>query len=260
MKTSQDHDHLSYSQINCYLTCPLKYRFHYIDGLEEEFTSSALLFGAGIHSGIQAYLQSILEADPLRPDQLLDVYREEWRTSGNRSIRYSARESEESLLNKAHELFTLFMDQYNPAAEVIAVEEAFTVDLNELAAESPTPFPPLTGYIDAIIKNGSTTLIDYKTSSRKPGKDVNAMQLVAYSLGSVTLGYDPNELAYRYEYLVKTAKPEFVNYPVRIDDDDRRRFLKIITRVWKAIKSSIFYPNPGYLCGPCGYQGYCKAW
>ena len=79
MKTAQDHDHLSYSQINCYTTCPLKYRFHYIDRLEEEFTSSALLFGSGIHSGIQAYLQSILEADPLRPDQLLDVFREEWR-------------------------------------------------------------------------------------------------------------------------------------------------------------------------------------
>ncbi len=260
MKTAHDHDHLSYSQINCYLTCPLKYRFHYIYGLEEEFTSSALIFGAGIHSGIQAYLQSMLEADPLRSDQLLDVYREEWRSSGSRKIRYSARESEESLTNKAHELFTLFVDQYNPAAEVIAVEEAFTVDLNKLAAESPTPLPPLTGYIDAIIKNGSTTLIDYKTSSRKPGKDVNAMQLVAYSLGAVTLGYDPNELAYRYEYLVKTAKPEFVDYPVRIDEDDRRRFLKIITRVWKAIQSSIFYPNPSYLCASCGYQGHCKEW
>lgn len=260
MKTAQDHDHLSYSQINCYTTCPLKYRYHYIDRLEEEFTSSALLFGAGIHSGIQAYLQSVLEADPLRPDQLLDVFREEWRTSGDRKIRFSARDSEESLTNKASDLFSLFVDQHDPAAEVIAVEEAFTVDLNELTSDSPSPLPPFTGYIDAIIKNGSTTLIDYKTASRKPSGDVNSMQLVAYSLGARKLGYDPNELGYRFDYLVKTAKPELIRYPVTVGDNERRRFLKTTTRVWKAIQSAIFFPNPSYLCSSCGYQSYCNEW
>jgi putative RecB family exonuclease len=260
MKTAQDHDHLSYSQINCYTTCSLKYRFHYIDRLEEEFTSSALLFGSGIHAGIQAYLQSILEADPLRPDQLLDVFREEWRTSSNGKIRYSARESEESLVNKAHELFTMFVEKHDPAAEVIAVEEAFTSDLNQLTNDSPSRLPLFTGYVDAIIRNGSTTLIDYKTSSRKPSGDLNAMQLVAYSLGATTLGYEPNELAYRYEYLVKTAKPELISYPVAVGDNERRRFLKTTTRVWKAIQSAIFYPNPSYLCSSCGYQSSCKEW
>jgi putative RecB family exonuclease len=189
--------HLSYSQINCYMTCPLKYRFHYIDRLEEEFTSSALLFGSGIHAGIQAYLQSILEADPLRTDQILDVFREEWRGSQGPKIRYSARESEEGLLNKASELFTLFVDQHDQAAEVIAVEEEFTIDVNQYAGGAPLPLPPLVGSIDAIVKQGTTTLIDYKTASRKPSGDLNPMQLVAYSLGATTLGYDPNELDYR---------------------------------------------------------------
>jgi len=86
------------------------------------------------------------------------------------------------------------------------------------------------------------------------------MQLVAYSLAANTLGYEANELAYRYEYLVKTSKPELVNHPVLIDDDDRRRFVKIVTRFWKAIQSSIFYPNPSYLCGSCGYQSPCHEW
>jgi putative RecB family exonuclease len=258
MKTAPDH--LSYSQINCFMNCPLKYRLHYIDHIEEEFTSSALLFGAGIHSGIQAYLQSVLEADPLRPDQLLDVYREDWRGSQVQKVRYSARESEELLGNKARELFTLFVDQYDLEAEVIAVEEAFTIDLNELTTESSGNLPPLTGYVDAVIRNGSTALIDYKTSSRKPNGDVNSMQLVAYSLGATTLGYDPNELEYRFDYLVKTAKPELLRYPVVVGDNERRRFLKTTTRVWKAIQSAIFFPNPSYLCGSCGYQSHCKEW
>jgi putative RecB family exonuclease len=260
MNIAKEHDHISYSQINTYTTCPLKYRFNYIDGLEEEFTSSALLFGSGIHAGIQAYLQSILEADPLRPNQILDVFREEWRGSQGPKIRYSARESQDSLLNKAGELFDLFVDQYDTEAEVIAFEEAFTMDLNELINDGPCDLPPFIGYVDAIIQNGSTALIDYKTSSRKPNGDVNSMQLVAYSLGATTLGYEPNELTYRYEYLVKTAKPELVTCPVRIDDDDRRRFLKTTASVWKAIQSEIFFPNPSYLCSSCGYQRQCKEW
>lgn len=259
MRTAQDHDHLSYSQINCYTSCPLKYRFRYVDRLEPEFTTSALLFGSAMHAGIEAYLQSALECDALRLDQLLDIYRDEWKTS-NLPIRYPSRESEDALLNKASELFALFVDQHDLSSEIIAVEEEFTLDLNELTGDHSCKLPPFTGFMDAIIKNGSTTLIDYKTSSRKPNGDVNSLQLVAYSLGAATLGYDPNDLAYRYEYLVKTAKLEFVPYPVRINDDDRRRFLKFVTRIWKAIETSIFYPNPSYLCSSCGYQSHCKEW
>jgi putative RecB family exonuclease len=67
-------------------------------------------------------------------------------------------------------------------------------------------------------------------------------------------------VAYRFEYLVKTAKPELVSCPVQIHDDDRRRFLKMTTSVSKAIRSAIFYPNPSYLCSTCGYQTQCKKW
>lgn len=262
MKAGFDYDHFSYSQISCYTQCSLKYRFAYIENLEPEFTSSALVFGQSIHSGIQAYLQSVLEGDPLRIDQMEDVYRSGWTGFGGPPVRYSNRETENSLQNKAKELFSLFVEHYDPASEIVAVEEAFTIDLNDMVGQCCCgPLPPFVGYIDAVIgKNGSTSLIDYKTSSRKPNGDVNAMQLIAYSLAASVLGYDPSELDYRYEYLVKTAKPEFVPYPIKIRDHDRQRFLKTMARIWKAIRSSIFYPNPSYLCSSCGYQIWCKEW
>jgi putative RecB family exonuclease len=252
--------HLSYSQINSYMQCGLKYRFNYIDRVEPEFTPSALQFGRAIHSGIQAFLQGSLEADPLRADQLVDIYHEEWRGLDGPPIRYSKRETEQSLFNTARQIFTVFAEQHDPAIEVIAVEEAFTLDLTAVSEDCPRDMPPLTGYVDAILKNGSTVLVDYKTASRKPNGDVNAMQLVAYSLAASDLGYDPNEIQYRYEYLLKTTNPELVPRPVVIDDNDRRRFLKTTTTVWKGIQSSIFYPNPSYLCSSCGYQSHCKEW
>jgi putative RecB family exonuclease len=86
------------------------------------------------------------------------------------------------------------------------------------------------------------------------------MQLVAYSLAASDFGYDPNELQYRCEYLLKTAKPELVSCPVAIEDNDRRRSPKTRERVWNAIQSSIFYPNPSYLCASCAYQRHCSDW
>src|SRR6266498_465668 len=40
--------HVSFTQIDHYLRCPLKYRFTYMDHLEPEFVPAALAFGSGI--------------------------------------------------------------------------------------------------------------------------------------------------------------------------------------------------------------------
>ena len=78
MNVSMEKPHLSYSQINTYLTCPLKYKFHYIDQIEPPFVSSALVFGSCIHEAVAAFYQSCLEGDPLSPSQVHDVYRQAW--------------------------------------------------------------------------------------------------------------------------------------------------------------------------------------
>lgn len=78
MKTPLDNDHLSYSQVNCYMTCLLKYRFHYIDRIEPPFISSAHTFGSCIHEAVAAFYQSCLEGDPLSAGQVHDVYRRAW--------------------------------------------------------------------------------------------------------------------------------------------------------------------------------------
>ena len=86
--TEQQIDHLSYSQINTYLNCPLKYRFQYVDKVPPAFTSAALVFGSAIHEAAAAFYQSCLEGDTLRADQLVDVYRQAWMRRGEAKIRF----------------------------------------------------------------------------------------------------------------------------------------------------------------------------
>ena len=52
-------DYVSWSAISTFRTCPLKYKFRYIDGLPEESVSAALIFGTGIHTAIEQHFQSI---------------------------------------------------------------------------------------------------------------------------------------------------------------------------------------------------------
>ncbi|MFC1833636.1 RecB family exonuclease [Thermodesulfobacteriota bacterium] len=261
MNTAQLPDHLSWSSISTYMQCSLKWRYHYLDRLEPEFTSAALVFGRAVHEAIRAFLQSTLNGDRLTTDNLTDVYRQVWLSHDGPEIRFGSRDSEDGLQEKAQGLLSLFVEEYKPDTEVIAVEESFEMDLQELLPEQPCKLPRFVGVVDSIQKqNGSTCLIDYKTAARRPNGNVNTMQLVAYSMGAAGLGYESDELDYSFEYLLKTKEPAVVSYPVQITDEDRERFLRTVVRVWKAIQGSIFYPNPSFMCGSCGYQSKCKEW
>jgi hypothetical protein len=85
MNTTQE-AHLSYSQINTYLTCPLRYKFNYVDKIPAAFVSAALAFGTSIHESAGAFYQAKLEGDELKKDQMLDVFRQAWRQAGE--VRY----------------------------------------------------------------------------------------------------------------------------------------------------------------------------
>ena len=51
MNTGQLPDHVSYSQLNTFLMCPLRYRFQYVEEIPPAFKSAALAFGSAIHDG-----------------------------------------------------------------------------------------------------------------------------------------------------------------------------------------------------------------
>lgn len=265
MNTKQLPDHISYSQLYVYLQCPLKYRFHYIDRLEPDFTSASLAFGQGIHQAVASFFQSALEGEHLTADNMVDVYREAWRECDGPPIRYDKGCTEDKLLKKAADILTLWHNRQDPTVEVYGVEEEFNLNVSSKVDYPTSGLPPLVGYVDHILKlpNGSVTLIDLKTAARKPTQlqvDQN-LQVTAYSLGAEALGFNPDELTLRMDYLIKTATPDVVTYETSRTDEDRRKFVKMLTRVWKGIEHSIFYPKHDWYCGSsCGYQSQCREW
>jgi putative RecB family exonuclease len=264
MNTAQLPDHLSYSQIQCYQTCSLKYRFAYVDGLEPEFTAASLHFGTGIHQAVAAFLESVLNADHLTPDNLMDVFRDAWRKPDVK-VRYFARESENSLLEKAKELIAIYHSAWDYQTEVLAGEEYFELDLPKLVPDNPDPLPSFVGYIDSIEKasTGEITIVDVKTAAKKPSDYViqNNGQLTGYLLGATNaLGFSPDEITFRLDYLMKTAQPDVVRYQTIRTEKDCRRFLKTITRIWRGINQGVFYPVHDWHCQQCSYSRECSDW
>ncbi len=249
--------HLSYSQINTYLTCPLKYKFHYIDKIEPPFVSSALAFGSCIHEAVGAFYQSRLEGDPLSSSQVHDIYRQAWEShSKERPIRFFNGDSEETLSAKAKGMLEVFHESFDPTAQIIGIEEPFEVDLGKR-------MPPLVGWIDAVelSPDGTVSIVDLKTAS-KPYSDNTVhsnVQLTCYSLGARVLGFN-GETRFRLDVLLKTQNPELIRYETTRNDADRERFLKLVKGVWQGIKKEVFFPKEDWHCGQCPFAGPCKEW
>jgi putative RecB family exonuclease len=265
MNTTRLPDHLSYSSISTYLQCPLKWRFHYVDKLTEEFVTSSLVFGQAIHESVAAFLNASLSGDSLTPDEMLMVYLNSWRESKGLEIRCSNGDSQEKLIKKAEDLLTLWHGAQDGMTEVLGVEEEFTVDMAELDDDPSLDLPPLIGYVDHIVKqpDGTIALIDLKTAARKPSQlqADQSLQLTAYSLGAAAMGFDPDELTLRLDYLLKGTQPDLVSLETTRSEDDRRRFVRMVTRVWKGITNSVFFPKTDWFCrSSCGYQTQCAEW
>jgi putative RecB family exonuclease len=254
MKTAQNHDHLSYSQINTYMTCPLRYHFQYVEQIPPAFTAASLAFGSAIHEAAAAFYQSRLEGDELRLDQMLDVYRDTWR--GKEGVRFFNGDNEDSLLQKAYQMLTAFHGAHDPSTTILGVEEFFELPLGGL--------PPFHGYIDLIEQSadGTVSIVDLKTAAKKL-TDANAhsnLQLTAYSLGAEAMGFEPDALNLRLDVLTKTKTPEMTRCYTTRTEEDRRRFIKLLYQVWNGIEQGVWFPREDWHCSQCAWTADCQRW
>jgi putative RecB family exonuclease len=251
---SEQERHLSYSQINTYTTCPLRYNFQYVEQTHPAFTAASLAFGSAIHEAAAAFYQSRLEGDELRLDQLLDVYRDAWRAKDN--VKFFRGDNEDALLEQANRMLTAFCEASDPSVTILGVEEFFELPLGGL--------PPFHGYIDLIEQSadGTIAIVDLKTAAKKPtdASVCGNLQLTAYSLGAEVLGFEPEALRFRLDVLTKNKNSEMVRYATGRTEDDRHRFIKLVYQVWKGIERGVWFPREDWHCQQCAYAEACKKW
>lgn len=246
--------HLSVSQINMYLRCPISYYYRYIEELVIP-PRSALTRGKAVHSGIEFNYKQKMETKEDLP--LTDV--QEFTSSVfDEEAKETDFDGEDKgkVKDSTISLVSLYHQEVAPEVQPTAVEERV-----EIAFDGADY--TLLGFIDLIDQHNM--IRDTKTTGRTPNESVlqDNLQLAAYSLMYRTIKGE-EETGVGLDYLVDLKTPKVTKMQAKVDEAQRVRFLRIMDAVANAIKAEAFYPNSNnMLCSPknCGYWELChKEW
>jgi putative RecB family exonuclease len=253
-------DYLSYSAVRTFQSCPLKYRFRYIDGLQEDCVSSSLIFGSAIHAAVEFFFQQQLagEESPTS-DRLMEVYRFAWQDRSETEIRFGKTESAESLDELADRMLSAFLesDLSQPAGRIIGVEE-------ELRGELMSGLPDLLGRIDLLLETDDSILVqDFKTSRsawKAHQAEDQSEQLLLYADLARRL-VPGKRLRLQFAVVTKGKTPKCQLLEAKFDQAKLDRTKQVFSHVWSAIQTGHFYPSPSPMqCPGCGYRDRCAAW
>jgi len=252
-------DHLSYSAIHSFRTCPRQFLFRYVLRLPDEQTFSSLVFGTAFHSAIECHFRSILEGQPLLDlDTLLAIFWDAWHAE-EKPIHFNKKEDLNSIGHLADRMLRAFQasDFARPEGRVIAIEEKIRGVVSDSC-------PEFVARIDLITQTDEALVVtDFKTAISRwnPAKlEVAIPQLLIYRklIEDMTDGL-PVKL--NFAVLTKRKKPILTIHQVEHDSELLATTCQRVDDVWHAIQEGGFNPVPSPAhCPRCPFQETCRTW
>jgi putative RecB family exonuclease len=257
--------HVSFTQLDLYLRCPLRYRFTYVDRLAPDFVPAALAFGSGIHGAAAFFYRGLAQGAAPSVAGVQGYFASLWNLeTTERPIRFGEKDSKESLLDLGTRMLAVLCAQHDPATTVLAVEHPFAVPLIDPETGGVLD-RDLVGSLDRLERDpeGRLVVVDLKTAARKYSDlQVEAsLQLSVYGYATAMSGLaEQEDLRLRFDVLTKTKQPELHRYWTTRDRGATRRLYRLAAEVLQAIEAGVFHPNPGWHCKDCPFRSRCWAW
>ncbi len=236
---------LSFSRVDTYRQCPLKYRYRYVDLLAER-PSPHLSFGSSIHAALEVFWDRKLPHPPPREALLAALY-ERWDSSG---FAETDREEQVRFYRHAQEVLAAYHRRFaDVTLTPVAVEQWFRLPLPDDVE--------VVGAIDLVEPTpaGGLGVVDWKTNRRAKTREevAGSLQLAIYALAVEHLWGQPPEWV-ALDFVVPGVR---VTVPRdRIDADAARR---AIGEVAAAVRAGTFTPRPSPLCDWCDFRAECPA-
>lgn len=236
---------LSYSQMESYETCPLKYKYSYILHIPT-LPNSALTFGNTIHNTLKDYHTKLTFGTQMTLEELLESFEKNWQPLGY---------TEEAHRKARYEAGIKLLEQYyaenkNRTFSHLALEKPFNIRLDGVK---------FFGRIDRIddLGNNEVEIVDYKTGNengKKGQKEVdNDSQVTLYAIAAKeALGYEPKLLSL---YFVETGQ----KFTTTRTPEQLEKKKKEVKEVIDKMRSGNFEPTPGMHCDWCDYNKICPA-
>ncbi len=235
---------LSASDLDLYLTCPLKYKFARVFGIPQEPTINQR-FGILIHNVLERFHKEGGDEqgeEGLR--RLMDLFEAGWRRTG-----FGSSDDELQFRDRAREAMRLYWEQERDSeGEPVWLERKFDIRIGEHHVR---------GRVDRVdrLPDGGHELIDYKTGQRKSESDLESdLQLALYRLAARE-AWDLEAKTGSYYYVLDAEKVAAPTKP-----DDAERVERTVLQVGEGVLGQDFEPRPSpTVCGWCDYRLICPA-
>ncbi len=234
---------LSASDLDLYLTCPLKYKFRRVFGIPQEPTINQR-FGILIHNVLERFHKDSGDGTEEGLPRLMDLFESGWRRTG-----FGSSDDELQFRDRAREAMRLYWERESESdGEPVWLERKFDFRIGEHHVR---------GRVDRVdrLPDDSHELIDYKTGERKSEADLESdLQLALYRLAARE-AWDLEANSGSYYYVLDAEK---VAAPVR--DDDAERVERTVFEVGEGVLGQDFEPRPSpTVCSWCDYKLICPA-
>jgi len=253
-------DYLSWSAISTYRTCPLRYKFRYVDDLPEPTVSAALVFGSGIHRAIERHFRELFAGnEPPVLEELAAEFQAEWQSRPPEQVRFGKEEDAASLARLAERTLTAFRqsDVARPTGRLLGVEE-------ELRGPVIPGCPDLLGRVDLIVDtDGALVISDWKTARSRWSADQAeeaSEQLLLYA--ELAKDFAPGKpVRLEFVILTKTKDVAVDRHTLSVDPRKICRTKRVVEHIWLAIEAGHFYPAPSAMnCPTCPFRQPCREW
>jgi len=243
---------ISYSALDTYQNCSLKYKFQNIDKIKEPKSKEAV-FGTLMHSTLKfIHTPSLL---PPKLEEALDFFSKNW----NSNV-FENELEERSAFSQGVAMIQDYYKKNNIADfNIVDLESRFAIEI-----DSPNNKDKhiVSGIIDRIDKTeDGYEIIDYKTTKKMPSQEKvdNDLQLSIYL--NAFLSRYPKEIERLDKIIVSLY---YLKHGVKLSSTRTVEQLKNATNLFleviTAIEEGNFEPNVTPLCDWCGYQKICPMW
>jgi DNA helicase-2/ATP-dependent DNA helicase PcrA len=234
---------LSASDLDLYLTCPLKYKFARVFGIPQEPTTNQR-FGILVHNVLERFHKEAGEGGDDDLGRLMELLEGGWRRSG-----LGTSDDELQFRDRARAAMRLYWQRESESeGEPVWLERKFDIRIGPHHVR---------GRVDRVdrLPDGTHELIDYKTGERKSAAALESdLQLALYRLAaSEAWGIEAGSGSYYY-----VLDAEKVAAPVRPDDGERVE--RTVLAVGEGVLGQDFEPRPSpTTCSWCDYRLICPA-
>ncbi len=241
----------SFSALDSFRVCPLKYKYSAIDKIRAGKKSPEAVFGSLIHSTMQ-FIHDGSFTLPSQKDAL-NHFSKNW----NPEV-FENEFQERSAFAQGIKIIQNYYKNNNPYdIKIVDLESRFSVDLKHQGEVHL-----ISGIIDRIDKiEDGYEIIDYKTANKLPAQShiEENLQLLIYLLAFIKrypdLAKNPEKVKLSLYYLKHGIKLSTIKTAQQLEQEKEKIF-----NLFEEIKTSKFQPQTSPLCDWCDYQEICPMW